>query len=915
MPRSASASKKKSAAAQEKLRVAVRIRPMLGHEEKPAFLTEDSIRTVLEVDPSPFHEGIVSTWAFDHVFNTVKGNEDVYLEVGEDIIQRGLEGYNGTIFAYGQTASGKTHTLMGSPDEPGIIPRSVYGVFDAIEKAEFSQIVVRVSYIEVYNEELKDLFSPDVEKLPMGRLKIVEDPKTGPWVRNAVQAVATSAEHVMSLIQFGESQRSYGATNMNEHSSRSHVLFRMTVKRGFTSSQLTGASALNPLAGLGADGIVVDETGPDWEMDPNAAVRVSALNFVDLAGSERLKKTGATGQALKEANAINTSLMTLGTVIAKLSSGDRSSSHIPYRDSKLTHLLSTSLGGNSWTTMVACISPRDNDREESINTLRYASRAAKILTEGGPNEIENMDLVINKHKQELQSLQSMASAAAEEARMKDEELGRLQAMVADLERRASDAAAEAHRASERASAAERRAAEAVNPTEVEERVSQMVDERLAQVQDSLDAEREDLLKDLDILHDKLAEERRRREDVLRGGGLGEGDLAQFEEEMRSVEQSAATQIAEMEQTLEDERQRFEQRVAQLVEQVASAAGGDLTIVHTTLGDEVKRQRDEIERLTKLAVSGAEGKAGRSEGGAGGGGGVTRQLVAAEKQLKEAQGQVARLRAELVRAQQEAVVQGRAMAEELNILRKELRGFAASHVEQSNFDLPEGYVLWFHAHALPRMFALAAPENAHVLLKPHASAPVAAKNLPLGVAVEVDPNAVAVALQANPPLAEQLARLVPASLSEKVFWLHYFSHVHAIKAHVASQARTQAAEMAGAVDPQLRGTFTAVLCEGILVRRHLGDGHVCLTKLWLDPNEATLSLLNDGETEPQSFGLGDIVKVSVGAGEHLGGSAATGVIDELAFTLETRHAVVSLEASARLERQALIEGFRMILSAL
>ena len=149
MPRSASASKKKSAAAQEKLRVAVRIRPMLGHEEKPAFLTEDSIRTVLEVDPSPFHEGIVSTWAFDHVFNTVKGNEDVYLEVGEDIIQRGLEGYNGTIFAYGQTASGKTHTLMGSPDEPGIIPRSVYGVFDAIEKAEFSQIVVRVSYIEV----------------------------------------------------------------------------------------------------------------------------------------------------------------------------------------------------------------------------------------------------------------------------------------------------------------------------------------------------------------------------------------------------------------------------------------------------------------------------------------------------------------------------------------------------------------------------------------------------------------------------------------------------------------------------------------------------------------------------------------------------------------------------------------------
>ena len=130
---------------------------------------------------------------------------------------------------------------------------------------------------QVYNEELKDLFSTDPTSA--GKLRIVEDPKLGPWVRNSVQAVATSADHVMSLIEFGESQRSYGATNMNEHSSRSHVLFRMTIKRGFTHvNPLAAGAHVNPLAA----GQVVDEAGPEWERDPAAAVRVSAINFVDV---------------------------------------------------------------------------------------------------------------------------------------------------------------------------------------------------------------------------------------------------------------------------------------------------------------------------------------------------------------------------------------------------------------------------------------------------------------------------------------------------------------------------------------------------------------------------------------------------------------------------------------------------------
>ena len=170
---------------------------------------------------------------------------------------------------------------------------------------------------------------------------------------------------------------------------------------------------------------------------------------------------------------------------------------------------------------------------------------------------------------------------------------------------------------------------------------------------------------------------------------------------------------------------------------------------------------------------------------------------------------------------------------------------------------------------------------------------------------------AVARAANPLLLDQLSRLVPASLSEKTFWLHYFSHVHAIKAHVASQARARAAQMAGVDDPQLRDTFVAVLSEGILLRRHDSGGSVVLIKLWLSAHN-TLSLLGDGESEPAQVDLGDVVKVGVGRAEFGTVNPSTAV-EELAFSLVTRQAQVNLEASARLERQALIEGFRMLLA--
>jgi hypothetical protein len=212
----------------------------------------------------------------------------------------------------------------------------------------------------------------------------------------------------------------------------------------------------------------------EWDNDPTAAVRTSAVNFVDLAGSERLKRTGATGQALKESNAINTSLMTLGAVISKLAIGDRA--HIPYRDSKLTHLLSASLGGNSLTVMIACISPGAVDREESGNTLRYASRASKIINSTSVAEIENLDRFVGKYKDELGDLKVELQESQDKIVAREEEFRNA---MDDLEARLETST------------------DKTRDTEGE----------LVRVQEEAASEREELLRELDIMHKKLGEYR------------------------------------------------------------------------------------------------------------------------------------------------------------------------------------------------------------------------------------------------------------------------------------------------------------------------------------------------------------------------------------------------------------------------
>uniref|UniRef100_A0AAY4A5A7 Kinesin-like protein n=1 Tax=Denticeps clupeoides TaxID=299321 RepID=A0AAY4A5A7_9TELE len=322
-------------AAECTIRVMCRFRPlnssevMRGDQYIPKFQGEDSV--IIGGKP----------YAFDRVFQSNTSQEQVYNDCAQKIVKDVLEGYNGTIFAYGQTSSGKTHTMEGSlhdPDGMGIIPRIVQDIFNYIysmdENLEFH---IKVSYFEIYLDKIRDLL--DVSKT---NLSVHEDKNRVPYVKGCTERFVCSPEEVMDTIDEGKSNRHVAVTNMNEHSSRSHSIFQINVKQENTQTE-------QKLSGK--------------------------LYLVDLAGSEKVSKTGAEGAVLDEAKNINKSLSALGNVISALAEG---STYVPYRDSKMTRILQDSLGGNCRTTIVICCSPSSFNEAETKSTLMFGQRAKTI---------------------------------------------------------------------------------------------------------------------------------------------------------------------------------------------------------------------------------------------------------------------------------------------------------------------------------------------------------------------------------------------------------------------------------------------------------------------------------------------------------------------------------------------------------
>ncbi|XP_041079364.1 kinesin-like protein KIF3A isoform X1 [Polyodon spathula] len=356
------------------VKVVVRCRPMNQKEKGMGYkqaVSVDEIRGTITVNKIDSTNEPPKTFTFDTVFGQDSKQLDVYNLTARPIIDSVLEGYNGTIFAYGQTGTGKTFTMEGVravPELRGIIPNSFAHVFGHIAKAEGdTRFLVRVSYLEIYNEEVRDLLGKD----QMQRLEVKERPDVGVYIKDLSGYVVNNADDMDRIMTLGHKNRSVGATNMNEHSSRSHAIFTITIE--------------------------CSEKG----VDGNQHVRMGKLHLVDLAGSERQGKTGSTGQRLKEATKINLSLSTLGNVISALVDGK--STHVPYRNSKLTRLLQDSLGGNSKTMMCANIGPADYNYDETISTLRYANRAKNIKNKARINE-DPKDAMLRQFQKEIEDL-------------------------------------------------------------------------------------------------------------------------------------------------------------------------------------------------------------------------------------------------------------------------------------------------------------------------------------------------------------------------------------------------------------------------------------------------------------------------------------------------------------------------------
>lgn len=326
-----------------------------------------------------------SYWSFDRGDPHFAGQDNLFEDLGAPLLDNAFQGYNNCIFAYGQTGSGKSYSMMGYGEEAGVIPRICHDMFERImdmQKDENLTCTVEVSYLEIYNERVRDLLNPATK----GNLKVREHPSTGPYVEDLAKLVVRSFQEIQHLMDEGNKARTVAATSMNETSSRSHAVFTLTVTQRRHDV----------------------ETAMDTE-------KVAKISLVDLAGSERATSTGATGARLKEGAEINRSLSTLGRVIAALadlSTGKKkNTSMVPYRDSVLTWLLKDSLGGNSMTAMIAAISPADINFEETLSTLRYADSAKRIKNHAVVNEDPNARM-IRELKEELAQLRSKLGGGA-----------------------------------------------------------------------------------------------------------------------------------------------------------------------------------------------------------------------------------------------------------------------------------------------------------------------------------------------------------------------------------------------------------------------------------------------------------------------------------------------------------------------
>ncbi|XP_021758377.1 kinesin-like protein KIN-7J [Chenopodium quinoa] len=356
-----------SDARHEKIFVSVRLRPLNEKEiQSNDFADWESINSTTILFKNGLGERSTNpnAYNFDRVFGHNDSTRKVYEEAAKEIALSVLNGINSSVFAYGQTSSGKTFTMNG------ITHYAVADIYDYIEQQKEREFVLKFSAIEIYNELVRDLLSTDTNPL-----RLLDDPERGTVVEKLTEETLQDKSHLLELIAVCEAQRQTGETSLNEASSRSHQILRLTIE---SSARRFGGG--------------------------NSSILAANVNFVDLAGSERTSQTLATGARLKEGSHINRSLLTLGKVIRTLSKGKNG--HIPYRDSKLTRILQNSLGGNARTAIICTMSPAHSHLEQSRNTLLFASCAKEVSTNAQVNVVMSDKALVKQLRKELAKLES-----------------------------------------------------------------------------------------------------------------------------------------------------------------------------------------------------------------------------------------------------------------------------------------------------------------------------------------------------------------------------------------------------------------------------------------------------------------------------------------------------------------------------
>ncbi|CAF2114763.1 unnamed protein product [Brassica napus] len=386
---------------EEKIVVTVRLRPLNKKEllakDQVAWQCVDSHTIVSK--PQAHHERShhQSSFTFDKVFGPESFTEDVYEDGVKNVALSALMGINATIFAYGQTSSGKTYTMRG------VTEKAVNDIYNHIIKTPERDFTIKISGLEIYNENVRDLLNSESGRA----LKLLDDPEKGTVVDKLVEETANNDQHLRHLISICEAQRQVGETALNDTSSRSHQIIRLTIQ----STHRENSDCVRSY--------------------------MASLNFVDLAGSERASQSQADGTRLREGCHINLSLMTLTTVIRKLSVGKRCG-HIPYRDSKLTRILQHSLGGNARTAIICTLSPASTHAEQSRNTLYFANRAKEVTNNAQVNMVVSDKQLVKHLQKEVARLEAERRTPGPSTE-KDFKIQQMEMEMEELRRQRDDA--------------------------------------------------------------------------------------------------------------------------------------------------------------------------------------------------------------------------------------------------------------------------------------------------------------------------------------------------------------------------------------------------------------------------------------------------------------------------------------------